>query len=135
MTRQVEVVSVLFWVLSALCVLGCLLFAVVGILGGIGVISPEDPASDRVAGAVGSGVIALPLAVLAVGHFVGGLAIHRRRPWGRTLGLVLGFIDILACCTFPIGTGVGIYALVVLFNQEVALLFEPSATSEPYPPV
>ncbi len=135
MTRHIEVVSVLFWVLGALCVLGFLVFALIGVLGGLGIIEPEDAASDRFAGVLGSAMFALPLGALAVGHFTAAPAIHKRRPWGRTLGLVMGFADILVCCTFPIGTGVGIYTLIVLFNQEVARLFESGAAPDPYAPI
>ncbi len=132
MTRHVDVVAVLSWVLGGLCLLGCLLFVLIGVLGGLGVISPEDPASDRAAGALGSAMFALPLGALAVGHFIAAPAIRKRRPWARILGMVLAFADILVCCTFPIGTAVGIYTLVVFFNQDVARLFESSGAVDPY---
>jgi hypothetical protein len=125
MTRHVEAVGIISWVMGGLCLLGFLLIALVGVLGGLGIIEPQQTASDRMSGVLGCAMIGLPLGALGVGHVIAGFGIRRLRPWGRTLGLVLGILDILACCTFPIGTGVGIYALVILFNEEAARLFEP----------
>ena len=40
--RRLDLLGVLFWVLGGLYVAGGLLFAVVGTLGGLGLIEPSD---------------------------------------------------------------------------------------------
>jgi hypothetical protein len=125
----VEALSIMFWVFGGLCLVGSLLFAAVGVLGYLGVIRPEEATQDRLAGLLGAALIAIPLILLGAAHIVGGLGLRRRQPWGRTTGLVLGFVDILLCCLFPLGTGLGIYTLVLLFERNVAQSFEPGRPS------
>ena len=64
-------------------------------------------------GIVYSLVMAVPLAVA-------GRGIIRWRPWAKTLGMLLSAVNMLF---FPIGTGVGIYALWVLTDETTEFLF------------
>jgi hypothetical protein len=121
--KRLDLLGVLFWVLGALYVAGALLFAVVGTLGGLGILEPSDALQERVGGAVGAAVIALGLCALGGAHAVAGTGLRGRRPWARTAGLVLGVLDILCCCNAPLGTALGIFALVVLLSDEVVRLF------------
>src|SRR5688500_4139059 len=124
--KKLELLGVLFWVLGALYVAGALLFAVVGTLGGLGLLESSDGLQERVGGAVGCAVIALGLGALGSGHVFTGSGLRGRRPWARTAGLVLGVLDILCCCNAPLGTALGIFALVVLLSDEVTGLFSPA---------
>ncbi len=124
MNRRVEVLAILLWVRAGLAVLGALLFLAVGVLGGMGLISPEDPVTERVQGMVGAVLFVGFFALLAVGYAVTGLGLRRLRPWARTVGIALGILDIINCCGFPVNTAIGIFTLVVLLNDEVARLFE-----------
>jgi hypothetical protein len=84
--KRLDLLGVLFWVLGALYVAGALVVAVVGTLGGLGILDPSDALDERVGGAVGAA-------------------------------------DILCCCNAPLGTALGIFALVVLLSDEVVRLF------------
>lgn len=64
-------------------------------------------------GIVYSLAMAVPLAVA-------GRGIVRWRPWAKTLGMLLSAINMLF---FPIGTGVGLYALWVLTDETTEFLF------------
>ena len=59
------------------------------------------------------------LAIIAVAwggvHASAGTALRRRQPWGRTVALVFGVLDL---ALLPFGTALGIYALWVLLNDE-----------------
>ncbi|HUE83044.1 MAG TPA: hypothetical protein VMM84_13095 [Pyrinomonadaceae bacterium] len=123
MNKKLELLRILFWVLGGIYVVGALIFAVVGLLGGMGVIDPKDTLHERIAGGLGAGIFGLSGALLGGAHLVVGSALRRLRPWARTAGLVVAILDILICCSAPLGTAVGIYALVVLFNDEVVRLF------------
>lgn len=124
--KRLELLAILFWILGGVYLAGALLFAVVGVLGGLGILEPTDPMQERLAGAAGSAVLALGGGGLGAAHAVVGTALRRLRPWGRTAGLVLGVLDILCCCNAPLGTALGIYALVVLLADDVARLFPAS---------
>jgi hypothetical protein len=55
---------------------------------------------------------------------IGGVGVLGLKAWGRTLGIVVGVLWIIWLLSFPIGTALGIYALVILFNRETISLFE-----------
>jgi hypothetical protein len=60
-------------------------------------------------------VLGLAMLILAVGGFVAGWGLMERRPWARTLTIVLGVIALL----HPIlGTILGIYTLWVLLPAQ-----------------
>jgi hypothetical protein len=129
MHKKVELLGILFWVQGALSVAGALLFIVVGVLGGLGLIEPKDTLQDRIGGALGSALLGAGLGAMGAGQIVVGTALRRVRPWARTAGLVVGVLDIVCCCTAPIGTAIGIYALIVLLNDEVVRLFSDAGPS------
>lgn len=123
MNKKLELLRVFFWVLGGIYVAGGLIFAVVGVLGGMGIIDPKDTLQERIAGGVGASILGLSGVLLGTAHIVVGSALRRLRPWARTAGLVVAVMDILMCCAAPLGTAVGIYALFVLLNDEVVRLF------------
>jgi len=47
-------------------------------------------------------------------------ALKERKPWARTTIIVLSALNILQ---FPIGTAIGVYSLVVLFDVDVVEAF------------
>ena len=49
-----------------------------------------------------------------------GLGILKWRPWAKTAGMLVGAVNMLF---FPIGTGVGVYALWVLTDESTEFLF------------
>jgi hypothetical protein len=124
MNRKLELLSVFFWVMGGLKGAAALLFAVVGVWGCLGVIEPEDTFQDRIAAGVGAGILAVSAGLLGASHILVGTALRRLHPWARTAGIVIAILDILLCClNAPLGIALGIYALIVLFNQETARLF------------
>lgn len=123
MNRKLKVLGILFWVQGGLYVASALLFAGVGILGGLGVIEPKDTVHERLGGAVASLLLGGGAAALGAGHLFVGTALRRLRPWARTAGLVLGVADVICCCSFPLGTALGVYTLIVLLNEDVRRLF------------
>jgi len=124
MNKKLELLSVFFWVMGGLKIAGALFFAVVGILGVLGVIKPDDTLEDRIAGGVGACILAVMGGLLGGSHIVVGTALRRLQPWARTAGIVIAILDIvLCCCNAPLGTALGIYTLIVLFNDETTRFF------------
>ena len=61
------------------------------------------------------GWIAVFVGITALLTFVAGWGLYKREPWGRTMALVMGFLNLLS---IPFGTALGIYTLVVLLPSE-----------------
>lgn len=59
--------------------------------------------------------------LLMVPCIVTGIALLGFRKWARTFGIVLSILEMLVV---PLGTIVGIYGLVVLFSEDVDMIFE-----------
>lgn len=62
--------------------------------------------------------------IFAVPGVIGGVALLKRRPWGRIWTLVLSVILLL---DIPLGTALGIYSLWVLVQDETKQLFTPES--------
>jgi len=62
--------------------------------------------------------------------FAAGLGLLQYKSWARILAIILGILNLIL---FPIGTAVGIYTLIIMFNDEAKALFNggsPPAESE-----
>src|SRR5690242_18379309 len=96
------------------------------IVGGAGVISGERPAMF-ITGAVGVALAAF-LMIRSLAGTICGIRLLKFRPWSRILAIILGVLHLLS---FPFGTALGVYTLVVLTNAEAPMLFgqQPSTVS------
>src|SRR2546430_1761972 len=97
--------------------------AVVGIclgviVGGAGAISGERQAMF-ITGAVGLAIAAF-LIVISLPGIIAGIGLLKFRPWARILAIIIGALHLLS---FPFGTALGVYTLVVLLNAETPALF------------
>ena len=91
----------------------------VGVLvAGAGAISGEREAMF-ITGTVGIFVAGL-LLLLSLPGIITGFGILKYRPWARILAIILGVLHLLS---FPFGTALGVYTLVVMTNAETAVLF------------
>ncbi len=97
------------------------------VAGGIdGVLLTNDPFNKRKD--IGSiplhrllaAVVIVYSLVMAAPIAVAGRGILRWRPWAKTLGMLVAAVNMLL---FPIGTGVGVYALWVLTDEATEFLF------------
>lgn len=61
------------------------------------------------------------MAVLALPGLLAGIGILKRKNWGRVLGIVISFLNLL---NVPLGTIIGGYSLWVLFQESAATYFE-----------
>jgi len=62
------------------------------------------------------------LLILAAPAIVVGIGLLYMRPWTRPIGTVIAILELM---NFPIGTGIGIYALWVLMSADTDPLFSP----------
>jgi hypothetical protein len=116
MRQHVPILGWCFIVYHAIvAVVGVVIGAIVS---GAGAISGEREAM-LITGTVGVAVAGF-LVILSLPGIIAGIGLLKFRPWARILGIILGALHLVS---FPIGTALGVYALVVLLNNEVAVDF------------
>jgi hypothetical protein len=106
-------VTILGW----LYIVGNAIFLLMGafifmLLAGIGVASGDSQAM-AILSIVGT-VVGVLLAVLAIPGLVAGYGLLARKAWGRVLAIVVGILGLI---NFPVGTAIGIYAILVLLQE------------------
>ena len=67
------------------------------------------------------GVASSIIIMLSLPRLIAGIGLLKYRQWGRVLKFV---VSILGLVDFPVGTGLGVYALWVLLHRETIPLFE-----------
>ena len=130
MVTHVKVIAVLFILFGALGLIGALFSGLVfgSIAGLIGVSGEEDaPGVAAMIGLIGT-VLTVALAVLSVPNIVCGVGLLKFRPWARILGIILA---IIALIQIPLGTIFGVYALIILFRNDVEALFAAAPPTVP----
>ena len=65
--------------------------------------------------------LAFILTIINLPGLIGGVALLKRRNWGRILTLIVGFLHML---NVPFGTVLGIYTIWVLLSDKTRVLFE-----------
>jgi hypothetical protein len=122
-------VTILGW----LYIVGNAIFLLIGafvfmLLAGIGVASGDSQAM-AILSIVGTVVGAL-LAVIAIPGLVAGYGLLARKAWGRVLAIVVGILGLI---NFPVGTAIGIYAILVLLQEEANGYFMSPTSNEREP--
>jgi hypothetical protein len=113
-------VSILGWVhiVSGALFLVLAAFALL-FLPALGAIS-GDPDGAVVLGFIGTG-LGILMALLGLPGLVAGYGLLKRKPWARTLALVLGLLNLV---NIPLGTVIGVYTLLVLLQQSATDYFD-----------
>ena len=128
MSTHVKVIAALNLVEGG--VLAALAFFAPAILGMVAAIvgTSGDPDAAVVAPVLGMTGIGLSIffAICALPYLLTGWGLWNFRPWARIAGIVLGALSLVS---FPFGTLIGIYSLVILFKKETEALFAKPAQS------
>jgi len=124
MTGHVRALAILQIVYSSMgLLLGMFVFMLFGGIATIvGFSAPIDDSLVAVPvltviGGIASSVILL----LSLPRLIAGIGLLKFQNWGRILTFV---VSILGLIDFPLGTGLGIYALWVLTHRDTVVLFE-----------
>ncbi len=132
MLKHVDLLGILFilygvfQVFIALFIL--LIYLGIGGLMGAGGASSGDEEMLIIGGimAGSGGLVACIVGVLAVPTLLTGVGIRRRSGWARIAGLVIGALSLTS---FPFGTALGVFALIVLLDKEVGVAFKGGGAS------
>jgi hypothetical protein len=130
--QQLKLLSIFYYIWGGLACLGAVIGAISLIVAG-GAMSSLPPSSSEDAqsqAVMGPVFIVLGIVVLIAGLIYGILAImaggkFKKHQGGYVFCLV---VSIITCITsFPIGTALGIYAIVILMRPTVKALFRGEA--------
>jgi hypothetical protein len=126
-TRYVDWLGVAFIAYGALELVAVLMLFLLalGMGGGLGSLglSSGDTELLIIGGFYGGilGFAALFELLFAVPKLLVGTALRRRAPWSRLGGLVMGCVGLM---NIPLGTALGLFAIVVLIDKDVQAEFE-----------
>ena len=81
-------------------------------------------ASDAVLVTVGSLCFFLPGIIAA---FIAGYGLLEFRNWGRILAIILAVFNLVLLCFLILPAALGIYTLIIMFNDETKSLFNGGA--------
>jgi len=124
MTSHVRILAILQIVYASL---GLLLGLAVGLLfGGIATVVGFSASLDDSLVAVPilatiGGVAASIIIMLSLPRLIAGIGLLKYQQWGRILTFV---VSVLGMVDFPVGTGLGVYALWVLLHRDTMPLFQ-----------
>jgi hypothetical protein len=125
---KARLLGILLWAYTALNVLLVLGIGVlyVGIFGAVMSQAPQkagDPPPGLIIGIIAVVFfVALAFTILfSVPKIVAGYGLRKNKSWARTWAIVA---SIMACMSFPIGTGIGVFGLIFLFSDEGKHYFE-----------
>lgn len=116
METHVKIIGWLFLVLNVLFLAVGLLFMFA--MMGAGVASGE--AQGAAAGLGLGAFFGVCFLILSLPGILGGWGLLQHKNWARILVIILAILNLP---NIPIGTALGVYALVILFNKEAQQLF------------
>jgi hypothetical protein len=118
MEQHIKVLSVLFIILGILGIVVAVAFLLLG-AGTAATILAQDNSNEARVGAAWAGgcitFVAALFGIMSIPSIIAGWGLSQHKSWARILTIILA---ILSLPQFPVGTAIGIYALVILFNEE-----------------
>lgn len=122
MRHRINLVGIIWIILGVFLVLGGVAIALTALAlilsGQVFLMANSESGGWFIARCMG--VIAICSFAMGVISIVAGRALRKRRPWARTAIVILSVINLI---NFPIGTGIGLYSLFVLFSGDVKVAF------------
>ncbi len=121
--KPLGILYIVFGVMGAIAAVVMLLLFIAGAT----LIATEDPEVGEILAILGT-VLAIFLMVISVPNIIAGYGLLKFYSWARILTLILSFLNLPA---FPIGTPLGVYGIVVLFDDNVKRRFQPQYVTQP----
>lgn len=117
MENHVKVIGALWIAMGAIGIMvGLIVFMV---LFGISFFPDMGGEAPIILRTIGLGV-SIFLVILSAPEIIAGIALLKKLEWGRILTLVVAFFNLLS---FPFGTALAVYTIVILLKQETVQLF------------
>lgn len=122
MEQHIKVLSVLFIIFGVLGIVVSVGLFVFGLSAVVSMLAADTGSDAQVASGMIGGCItgvAVLFGLMSIPSVIAGWGLSRRKSWSRILTIVLGA---LALPQMPLGTALGLYAIIVMFNDETKTL-------------
>jgi hypothetical protein len=124
LASHLRLLAVFWFVIAGLNTIATAIMLALGTAAGMAMHLGNAPPPVRLLGPALFWAIGIFCAALAALSFLTGWGLLKVRPWGRVLALVLGFILLPS---FPFGTALGVYTLIVLLSGTAGQEYERMA--------
>ncbi|HEU5452456.1 MAG TPA: zinc-ribbon domain-containing protein [Terriglobales bacterium] len=118
---HLNLLSIFWFVVAALWAIGAAVLLAIGAGAGFAIRSSMERGPEAFVGSFFFYCLGGIVGLIAAVNFLTAWGLHKVRPWGRTLAIVMGIICLLNA---PFGTALGIYTLIVLAPAEAGREFE-----------
>ncbi len=112
MKDHINILGILWIVFGALSLFAALFILL--LFFGITLIPGVDFAAGGILKVIGV-IIGAYLGLLGLPKIIGGIGLLNGREWGRVIVIIMSFLSLV---NIPVGTALGVYSLIVLFNRE-----------------
>jgi hypothetical protein len=121
MEKHVNILAIIYIVYAIMGLIGASVILIIFVGSGLitGLHAGEEDAALFVAvfGLIIGGIVLLT----SIPSLIAGIGLLRYKSWARILAAILAILNLPV---IPIGTGIGIYGLWILFNDETIRLFD-----------
>lgn len=108
---HLNLLSIFWFILAAMSAIGAAVLLAIGAGAGFAIRSSMEGGPGAYLGSFVFYCLGGIVALIAAVNFFTAWGLHKVRPWGRTLAIVMAVISLLHP---PFGTALGIYALIAL---------------------
>jgi len=126
MENHIKPLGIMFIIFGGLGVVAAIFLLLLFVAGG-SAMALEDPEASEILVAVGL-ILTVLILVISVPNVIAGYGLLKCHSWARILTLILSFLSLPA---FPVGTALGVYGIVVLFDDNVKRRFQPQYMPPP----
>lgn len=122
MESHIKVLAILFIVFGILGVLMAIGFFLLGAGVGATILAEEQDPDAQIGAAWATGCmtfIAALIGILSLPSIIAGWGLWNRKSWSRMLTMIIAVFSLPG---FPFGTAIGVYALIVMVNDETKTL-------------
>lgn len=112
MKDHINILGILWIVFGALSLFAALFILL--LFFGITLIPGVDFAAGGILKVIGV-IVGTYLGLLGLPKIIGGIGLLNGREWGRVIVIIMSFLSLV---NVPVGTALGVYSLIVLFNRD-----------------
>lgn len=121
LASHLNLLAIFWFIIAAMWAIGAAVLLAIGAGAGFAIHTSPEITPGVYLGSFFFYCIGGFVAAVAGVAFLTAWGLHRIRPWGRTLAIVMGIISLLSA---PLGTALGIYSLIVLIPSHAGMEYE-----------